>query len=139
LGMPADRVLVCLDGDSVVLTDGGMTRGEPVPSDEVYVDGRVGGVDRDVLRQRRRLGSGGFVAVVAEVERAARRIVGRPAVLSRGWATDDDQAELHEAVAAAVTEALSRALADPETDLDSLERVVRRAAGSTVNERTHRR
>lgn len=139
LGMPTDRALVCLDGDSLVLDDHGIARGEPVPANEIYVDGTVGGVDGDVLRQRRLLGSDGFVAIVATIDLSDRRVVEGPTVTSRGWATDRDRADLHEAVAAAVRSGLVLALGDPDATSESVERVVRRSAGSTVSERTRRR
>jgi ribonuclease J len=139
LGMPADRVVVCVDGDSLLLTDDGILRVEPVSGAQVYVDGTVGGVDAEVLRQRRVLGHEGFVAVMVSVDLEARRVVDGPVASSRGWATDGQRAELHRAVVAAVRAALPAALADPEADIDSIERTVRRAAGSTVNERTRRR
>jgi ribonuclease J len=139
LGMPTDRVLVCLDGDSLVLDEDGLTRGAPVPATEIYVDGTVGGVDSDVLRQRRLLGQDGFVAVVAVIDLDDRRVVEGPTVTSRGWATDAEREELHGAVAAAVRKGLVIGLGDPDATTESVERVVRRAAGSTVAERTRRR
>jgi ribonuclease J len=145
IGMPHDHVLVCFDGDSLDITDGGIARGESVSGAEIYVDGAVGAVDSEVLRQRRVLGPGGFVSVVVTID-LARRAADEPIVASRGWTTDADRAELHGAVADAVRGALRAALDAPpeETGIDALtvealERVVRRAAGSTVAERTRRR
>jgi len=66
-------------------------------------------------------------------------VVEGPTVTSRGWATDRDRADLHEAVAAAVRSGLVLALGDPDATSESVERVVRRSAGSTVSERTRRR
>jgi ribonuclease J len=139
LGMPAERVLVCLDGDRVVLDEHGLSRLDPTSAAEIYVDGSVGGVDTEVLRQRRLLGVGGFVAVVVDLDLARRRIVDGPLVESRGWSTDRDRDELHGEVAAAVHDAVVGALGDDEVDVDVLTRVVRRAAGSTVSQRTRRR
>ncbi|HEX7095956.1 MAG TPA: ribonuclease J [Acidimicrobiales bacterium] len=139
LGMPPERVLVCLEGDSVILDEHGLTRGDPVPAEEIYVDGTVGGVDGEVLLQRRLLGQGGFVAVVVTVDFDDRRIVDGPVVTSRGWATDRDRDALHELVARIVHDALVLALGDPEVSREGIERIVRRAAGATVNDRTKRR
>ena len=71
------------------------------PAGEVYVDGTVDGVDDEVLRQRktarRRTGSS---RSWCDVDLATAGSVDGPEVISRGWATDRDRAELHEAVAA---------------------------------------
>src|SRR5690606_10098999 len=138
-GMPTDRVLVCLEGDSIVVDEHGITRGDRVPAEEIYVDGTVGGVDGEVLRQRRLLGQGGFVTAVVTVDFDDRRIVDGPVIASRGWATEDDAERLHEAVRRAVHDTLVLALGDPEVSREGIERVVRRAAGATVAEQTRRR
>jgi ribonuclease J len=140
LGMPGDHVLVCVNGDSVVIDDDGVHRGAPESGREIYVDGSAGAVDEDVLRERRILGSGGFVGVVASVDGENRRLIGPPFITSRGWTTDEQRDELHAAVGAAVTSALEKALADDdEVAREVLERAARRAAGTTVNECTRRR
>jgi ribonuclease J len=139
IGMSTDRVLLCLDGDRLSLDDRGLSRIEPTSAAEIYVDGSVGGVDSEVLRQRRLLGVGGFVAVVITIDITARRITEGPVVESRGWSTDRDRDDLHRDVGIAVREAVTGALEDVEADDDSLTRAVRRAAGSTVSQLTRRR
>ena len=139
LGMPVENVLVCLDGDVVQLDAKGITRRGRVSGAEIYVDGWVGGVDTEVLRQRRLLGQGGFVSVVVTVDQKRRAIVDGPTVVSRGWSTDDDVPELHGYVEKAVRDGLARVLAEPDTTREAVERVVRRTTGSTVADRTRRR
>jgi ribonuclease J len=139
LGMPADHVLVCLDGDRLQIDETGITHLDPTSGAEVYVDGSVNGVDSEVLRQRRVLGVGGFVTVVVSIDLARRCIVDGPIVESRGWTTDRERDELHGYVIAAVGQGVEVMLQDPEADIDALTRVVRRAAGSTVNQRSRRR
>jgi ribonuclease J len=139
LGMPPEHVLLCLDGDRVVLDASGLSRTDPTSAAEIYVDGTVDGVDAEALRQRRVLGTGGFVAVFVTVDVARRRIVDGPVVESRGWSSERERDELHGYVALAVQQGVDVMLADPEADADALVRVVRRAAGSTVSQRTRRR
>jgi len=73
-GCPPEHVLVCEDGDRVLLEDGVVTRGEPVPTSHVYVDGLLPDVGPAMLRDRRRLGEDGVcIAVVTIDTRAAER------------------------------------------------------------------
>jgi ribonuclease J len=123
----------------VQLDANGITRRGRVSGAEIYVDGWVGGVDTEVLRQRRLLGQGGFVSVVVTVDQKRRAIVDGPTVVSRGWSTDDDVPELHGYVEKAVRDGLARVLAEPDTTREAVERVVRRTTGSTVADRTRRR
>lgn len=138
LGMPRDHVLVCLDGQSIELTDGGMAFGPEGSSRMIYVDGRIGGVDDDVLHERRVLGQNGFVAVFVVVDEDGG-IVDPPCVVSRGWAVDDDLDDLEDAIADAVRASIEDALTSREPTRENIERAVRRAAGSTVADRTRRR
>ena len=52
LPIPDDHVLVCAEGDTLVLSDDGMALGPEIPARRVYVDGTVDSVDDAVLRDR---------------------------------------------------------------------------------------
>ena len=84
MGVADDHVLVCEDGDSLVIEDGGIRRGDAVPAGFLYVDGTVGDVGHGVLRDRRVLAEEGVVMVVATVDTHAREVVGSPEIVTRG-------------------------------------------------------
>jgi ribonuclease J len=140
MGVPEERVLVCEDGDSLVLTDHAITRGERVPAGYLYVDGIVGDVGQGVLRDRRVLAEEGVVVVVVTVDARSGAIITGPEVITRGWVyapeADELLDECEEEVRAAIREEF--ATGEP-ADIETLQRVVRRAAGRFVNERTKRR
>ena len=73
MGMGDERVLVCEDGDQLLLTDLGVTRGQKVPAGYLYVDGIVGDVGQGVLRDRRVLAEEGVVVVVVTVDARSGR------------------------------------------------------------------
>lgn len=62
-GCLPDHVLVCEDGDSVLLEDGTVYRGEGVPTSHVYIDGISDDVGPALLRERRRIGEDGVCVV----------------------------------------------------------------------------
>jgi ribonuclease J len=139
LGMAPGNIVVCLDGQSVQLTDAGMAAGPETSGAMIYVDGRVGGVDEDVLQERRVLGENGFVAVFVVVDDEERSVVDGPTVISRGWAIDDDLDALEDAIIAAVRDGLIDMMKTRDATRKNIERVMRRAAGSTVADLTRRR
>ena len=134
-----DHVLVCEDGDSLVIEDGGIRRGDPVPAGFLYVDGTVGDVGHGVLRDRRVLAEEGVVMVVATVDTHAREVVGSPEIVTRGWVHATEAEGLLEEASATVLEALRSALVDGATDHETLRRHARKALGRFVGERTRRR
>ena len=138
VGVDVDRVLVCEDGDQVVLTDRAIQRGDRVRAGHLFVDGIVGDVGRGVLRDRRVLAEEGVVVVIVAVDRQERVVVTGPEVITRGWVYAPEAEELLDEAASVVKREVEAALAGGSTEVDALQRVMRRAAGRFVHERTRR-
>ena len=140
MGVPEDHILVCEDGDQLVLTDDTITRGAKVPAGYLYVDGIVGDVGQGVLRDRRVLAEEGVVVVVVTVDAKSGAIVTGPEIITRGWVYAPEAEDLLDECADVVREAIHKAFDDQDTlDIENLQRVVRRAAGKFVSDRTKRR
>ncbi|MDQ6696779.1 MAG: ribonuclease J [Actinomycetota bacterium] len=135
-----DHVLVCEDGDQVVLTGAGIERSKRVPAGYLYVDGIVGDVGHGVLRDRRVLADEGVVVVIVGVDSDSGRLLTGPEIITRGWVHAPEAEDLLEEARKVVAEAVAGAFSDPGGhDHEALQRVVRRAAGRFVNDRTRRR
>jgi ribonuclease J len=139
MGMAEDRVLLCQDGDSLVLDDEGLHRAEGVPAGLLYVDGTVGDVGHGVLRDRRVLSEEGVVVVVATVDLQRREVVGTPEIVTRGWVHAPEAEDVLEEAGETVRKELEAALAEGADEHDLLRRHARRALGRFVGERTRRR
>lgn len=139
MGIDLEKVVVCEDGDTLVLDDEGARRGDPVPAGFVYVDGTVGDVGHGVLRDRRALAEEGVVVVVATVDVHSAEVVSPPEIVTRGWVHAPEAEELLEEASEVVRVALEKALADGAADQESLRRHARKALGKFVGERTRRR
>ena len=139
MGVDEDKALLCEDGDSVVVADDGVWRGEDVPAGFLYVDGTVGDVGHGVLRDRRVLAEEGVVIVVATVDPHEAEVVSAPEIITRGWIHAPEAEELLEEASLVVRVALEKALADGAVDQETLRRHARKALGKLVGERTRRR
>ena len=86
MGVPADHVLVCADGDVLAhrATTGSSVAGR-VPAGYLYVDGIVGDVGMGVLRDRRILAAEGVVVVVVTVDVETGKVLTGPEIITRGW------------------------------------------------------
>ena len=138
MGMAPEKVLLATDGDSLLLTDEGISKDGQVSGNYVYMDGTAEAIDERVLDERRLLGQAGFVTVIAEVDLDDREIVFGPVVESRGWAANAERFDLEAGAAAEARTALESSLAEG-SDLVGCERVARRAVGRYVNAATSRR
>ena len=135
-GVPADRVILADDGVVVDLVDGVAKIVGAVPCGFVYVDGSsVGDITESSLKDRRILGSEGFISVVAVVDLTDGKVVGGPDIHARGFAEDQG---VFDSVRPKIAAALEDALREGTTDVYELQRVLRRAVGKWVSD-THRR
>jgi ribonuclease J len=137
MGTPGDRIVVAEDGDRLVLDDDGLRAVGRVPSEYVYVHGTVGDIGSRVLQDRRILADEGVVAVIVGVDRRTGRITAGPEVATRGWVDPAEATELIGDLSTRVRSAVEHSLVEDTSG--NLEKVVRRAAGSFVSERTRRR
>jgi ribonuclease J len=136
-GVPAERVVLCEDGDVVDLVDGKARMVGHIKSRNVYVDGlAVGDVSDSLLTERRILGDGGFIAATVVVDSVNGKVVGGPTVSAKGFSEDP---AVFDAVLPIVTDALDRAAQDGITDPHQLQQIVRRTVGRWVNEKYRRR
>jgi ribonuclease J len=137
--VPGDRVLVCTDGAQLTLDDQGLRHESDVPAGYLYVDGIVGDVGHGVLRDRRVLADEGVVVVVVTIDVKTGAIITGPEVITRGWVYAPEAEPLLTECAEEVRRAVKEAFSEGATDIDALQRVVRRAAGRFVSDSTKRR
>jgi ribonuclease J len=139
MGVKDDNVVVCEDGDRIKLTDQGVERAGRVSAGYTFVDGIVGDVGHAVLRDRQVLAEEGVVVVIVTVDHAEREIVTGPEVITKGWVHAPEAEELLDECRETVAAQVMKALEKGETDIESLQRVVRKTAGKLVSDRTKRR
>lgn len=140
MGVADERVLVCEDGDQLVLSDSGIERvADAVPAGYLYVDGVIGDVSNAVLRDRRVLAEEGVVVVIVAVDAHSGAVITGPEVITRGWVHAPEAEDLIDGCTGAVRDAVRDAFSRDAGDIESLQRAVRRAAGRYVNEHTRRR
>lgn len=140
LGMPEDRVEVCVDGDQVVLNSEGLKKKAAVTSgDYMYLHHDFLRRDDGFLSERRILGDQGIVTVTVVIDFSDGRRISEPLVETRGWLHNLDADDISDKIIDAVIEAVDEELSSKDWNHDRLTRVVRRAAGSTVNYESRRR
>ncbi len=139
MGVRRDHVLDCTDGDTITITDDGVSLTGRVPAGLLYVDGIVGDVGRGVLRDRQVLADEGVVVVVVAVDVLSGKVITGPEIITRGWVYAPEADALLDEGEARVAEAVEAAFAAGTRDVELLEKEVRRTVGRFVSERTRRR
>jgi ribonuclease J len=93
-GLKAENVFIMQNG-ATWLTDGQKAwLAEPVPAQDVFVDGSlIGEIGERVMRDRQRLSQDGFVVVYVPINKK-HELAGEPRILSRGFLHMDSSADL---------------------------------------------
>ncbi len=137
VGVPAEQVLISLDGDQLVLGDNGLAHVGRVPSGYLYVDGSgIGDIGHGVLRDRKVLAEEGVVVVIVTIDVDRGEIVSGPEIITRGWVHAEEAEDLLDEARKEVRVAIE---AGDTHDLDAVRRHARKALGQFVNNRTRRR
>ena len=137
-GTDPEQVFVCEDGDTVLLRDGVVTRGESFEPGRVYVDGLgVGDVGNAVLRERGKLSEEGICVAVVQIDQHSR-VVDTPKLFQQGVIYEREQPEMLEMAAKALEQQLAEA-AGKDSDPAVLRRTVSAALGRFWRDQTGRR
>jgi ribonuclease J len=93
-GTAPEQVFVCEDGDTVVLENSVVRRGQSFQPGRVFVDGLgVGDVGNAVLRDREKLSSEGICVAVVVLDQHLR-VIGEPQIVQQGIIYEAEQSAL---------------------------------------------
>ena len=140
VGIPADHVVICEDGDVVDVGEKVEKVGR-VQAGMTFVDGLgIGDVGGEILRDRRKLAGDGVVVVVLTVDAHTGEVVAGPDIVNRGFVYEDAASDILEEgrkrVMLALTESAEGAhVVDPS----ALQQSVRRVLGKYFYEVTQRK
>ena len=87
LGIPKQNILLKQNGDVVEFIDGKLTGTiEHIDIDDILIDGKSqGDIGELVLKDREMLGENGIVIISATIDRATKKLLAGPEILTRGF------------------------------------------------------
>lgn len=138
-GALPEKVFICEDGDSVLLEDGEVYRGDGIPTSHVYIDGLLDDVGPALLRDRRRIGEDGICIVIVTVDPQARRVAGDTVVTQKGVVFHERADDILELARKAVDAELEGLVPAKFEDLQAIQRHVVQALGRFWKSETGRR
>ncbi|MFM7719052.1 MAG: ribonuclease J [Actinomycetota bacterium] len=139
VGIPAERILVCEDGDLVEVGEELRVAGR-IPAGMTLVDGAgVGDVGQAVLRDRRKLSADGVVVVVLTIDPHRGEIVAGPDLVNRGFVFDETGGDILAEGRNRVMLAIREQGAAGVLERDLLAQTVRRALARYFFEVTERK
>ena len=139
-GFARADITIVEDGDVIELSEGRISRGEPVPAGMILVDGLgVGDVGPVVLRDRRLLAEDGILICVLTIDSHNGEILAGPDLISRGFVYMEESRDLLDDAVDAVADRLDQLEGEARTDWGALKKACRRSLGEFVWNSTNRR
>jgi ribonuclease J len=139
VGIAADHVLICEDGDIVDVGEKVQVVGR-APAGMTFVDGLgIGDVGEVVLRDRRKLSGDGVVVVVVAVDAHHGQVLSGPDIVNRGFVFDETSRDILEEARERVMLSLRDSAEAEVVDRGVLEQNIRRVLGKFFYEVTQRK
>ncbi len=110
-GIPLDRSFIMQNGDSLILDNNGVHRGQSVTAGDVYVDGsRIGEVGSVVIKDRKLMSKDGILITILNINPLTRRLLIKPNITTRGFVLVNENAELINQIERKTTEVVNKFL-----------------------------
>jgi len=96
VGIPSENIFILENGEVLEIDEQGTARKNgQVNAGRIFIDGKLmGDVESMVLRDRMRLAHDGIVLILLAIEKATKRIITGPEVISRGFIFEDTSQDI---------------------------------------------
>ena len=113
-GIPKENTFVLQNGDTLSLINHTITKGKPVISSDIYVDGnRLGEVNEAVLRDRKIMASDGILVVIINLDMKNKKLLIKPNITTRGFIQINENEELIKKIEEVASNTINNKLKEP--------------------------
>ncbi len=120
-GIPKENTFILKNGDTLIMKDHVITKGESMPGADIYVDGnRIGQIGSAVIKDRQIMANDGILVVIANVDMKKRELLIKPNITTRGFILVNENEELIHKIESKAETTITNSLQDPKTTFSSL-------------------
>ena len=120
-GIPKENTFILKNGDTLVMKDHVITKGDSIPGADIYVDGnRIGQIGSAVIKDRQIMANDGILVVIANVDMKKRELLIKPNITTRGFILVNENEELIHKIETKAETTIKTSLQDPKTNFASL-------------------
>lgn len=139
-GIKEENTFVLKNGDSLILKDHKITKGETYPNNDIYVDGsRIGEVGSAVLRDRKVMASDGILVVIANIDTEKRKLLIKPNITTRGFVLVNENEQLLKKIEIMATSIITKKLAEKQATFNDIKAQINIELTPYIMELTGRR
>ena len=120
-GIPKENTFILKNGDTLVMKDHVITKGDSMPGAAIYVDGnRIGQIGSAVFKDRQIMANDGILVVIANVDMKKRELLIKPNITTRGFILVNENEELIHKIETKAETTIKTSLQDPKTNFAAL-------------------
>ena len=139
-GIPKENNFILKNGDSLILKNHVVTKGESMPGADVYVDGnRIGEIGGAVIKDRKIMANDGILVVIINVNMKKRELLIKPNITTRGFVLVNENEELIHKIEDKAETIIKSELTNPKTTFQSLKNDITEELYPFINELTGRK
>ncbi len=139
-GIPKENTFILKNGDSLILKNHVITKGESMPGADVYVDGnRIGEIGSAVIKDRKIMANDGILVVIINVNMKKRELLIKPNITTRGFVLVNENEELIHKIEDKAETIIKSELTNPKTTFQSLKNDITEELYPFINELTGRK
>ncbi len=138
-GVHKDNAFVLDNGDVLALTQHQARVAGKLPAGQVYIDGKgIGDVGNVVLRDRKILSEDGLLSVVITIDVENHKLIGSPAIVSRGFVYMKDHAPLTKEISLLIEKYMETVMRSKTLNIAKIKRDVIRVLNDHIYTKTER-
>ena len=139
-GIPKENTFILKNGDTLVLKDHVITRGDSYSGQDVYVDGnRIGEIGSAVIKDRQIMAKDGILVVIVNVNMKKRQLLITPNITTRGFILVNENEELIHKIESKAEEIIREDLLNPKTTFAILKTDITETLHPFINNLTGRK
>ncbi len=120
-GIPKENTFVLQNGDVLNLKNHVITKGSPVVTSDVYVDGnRLGEINGAVLRDRKIMASDGILVVIANIDMKNKELLIHPNITTRGFVLINENEALIKKIETMAEKVITEKLKEPNVTFNDM-------------------
>ncbi|MBQ6323567.1 MAG: ribonuclease J [Bacilli bacterium] len=139
-GIPKENTFILKNGDTLILKNHVITRGDSKPGADIYVDGnRIGEIGSAVIKDRKIMSSDGILVVIINVDMKKRELLITPSIATRGFILVNENEELIKKIENKAEQTIISGLENPKSTFATLKSDLTETLYAYINSLTGRR
>ncbi len=138
-GVDENNTFILDNGDTLLLDNHTITKGDKIKQEEIYVDGNnASEIATQVIRDRKIMASDGILVVIANIDMKNKKLLIKPTITTRGFVQVNKNEELLKLIEVKCSMLIMEKLKDSNITFTDIKGTLALQIGSYINELTGR-